>query len=110
VSKGQEAVALLQRIFGQPVEPAQAIMLMHRKVEEQAQRLDFLKNIVTAIAFDRGAMLNLMAPLMHATQCLGVPCSCGLDELEAYLNLPVVDLAEKVVGIAQAPPPGRIIT
>lgn len=114
MSKGQEVIAALQQLFGGAVEPTMAVTMMARKIEEQGARLEFLKNIVTGMAFDRGALLNVMAQLPHDGQCLGVAsehgCTCGLDALEAYMNLPVVDLAEKVVGIAQAPPPGRIIT
>jgi hypothetical protein len=114
VSRGQEAIAALQEVFGQPVEPVAAVMLMKRKIEEQDQRLEFLKNLVTAIAFDRG-QLGWLAPLgvHHHAQCMyGISqtCDCGTLVLEQFLALENAALAEKTVTIMPAPRPGRIIT
>jgi hypothetical protein len=110
MSKGQDAIAALQEVFGQPVDPVLAISLMKRKLEEQDQRLEFLKNLVTAIAFDRGQLGWLAREVQHHGQCLGVPCDCGGAELSAFLKLENAALAEKLVSIMPAPRPGRIIT
>jgi hypothetical protein len=96
VSKGQEAVALLQRFFGERVDPGKALAFMMGKINSQAEMIEGLKDLLCAMAWDHGALLAIL-DLQEST--MGDP----EKQLSEFINLPRVALRAEVVKPNQPP-------
>lgn len=87
MSQGREVIELMRRMFGAggPVEPTQVLMLLNRKLHEQAAHLQAACDILCGMAWDRGTVEHLVSKADTAE---------GLEELRAFLALPTVQLSE----------------
>jgi hypothetical protein len=97
VSKGQEAIATLQRMFGERVDPVRAIEFLVSRVGALVQQRDMMADMLGAMAFDRGTLEGIADWHGRAQQA-------GDDvALHDFLTLPTPGLRIEVVSPTQPP-------
>lgn len=106
MSKGTEAISILQRYFGERVDPGKALALMMAKIQSQNELIGHLKNMLCAGAMfdgmvagagERAASMFDLEP--HIENSTG-----AMQDIEEVLALPRCELRAETVETTQQPP------
>lgn len=100
MSKGRDALSILQQYFGERVDPGKALALLFGKLESQNEVIGKLKHMLCAMAFDHGTLAGLIEISEEGNASPG-----WLLHSEAYdlLALPRCELRAEVIEPNQPP-------